>query len=123
VASADGTTVEPKHSILTTSSVLFDAVYVAGGEKAAMWAMESDAIDFVRDAYKHAKVVAATGEGVGLLAAAQIPTGAPNSADPADAATIVAPKMSRAVGDRFVQAMRRHRLWARELELHLPLEA
>ncbi|CAN5565416.1 catalase HPII [soil metagenome] len=121
LAAGDGQTVEPKHSILTTSSVLFDAVYVAGGEQAAMWAAESDAIDFVRDAFKHAKAIAATGEGVELLEAAHIPTGAPNASDPADEATIVAPKMSRAVAERFAKAMRIHRLWTREPEVHLPL--
>jgi hypothetical protein len=36
---------------------------------------------------------------------------------------IVARKMTRAVGDRLVEAMRGHRLWTRELEVHLPLEA
>jgi NADPH:quinone reductase-like Zn-dependent oxidoreductase len=72
---------------------------------------------------KHAKAVAATGEGLSLLAAAQIPIGDADSPDPADAATIVARKMTRAVGDRFVEAMRRHRLWTRELEVHLPFEA
>ncbi len=86
-----------------------------------MWAAESDAIDFVRDAFKHAKAIAATGEGVELLKTAHIPTGEPDTSDPADEATIVAPKMSRAVAERFVEAMRHHRLWTREPEVHLPL--
>jgi catalase len=122
LSAADGTMVEPKYSIMTTSSVLFDAVYVAGGEQATRWTQESDAIDFVRDAYKHAKPMAATGDGAKLLEAAQVPVGEPDSSDPADEATIIAPEMSRATADRFITALRQHRLWTRELEVHLPLE-
>ncbi|MEA2622208.1 MAG: catalase [Chloroflexota bacterium] len=108
-------------SILTTSSVLFDAVYVAGGELAPQWTLEADAVEFVKDAFKHCKAVAATGEGVQLLEAAHIPVDGPDGPDPADDATIAATKMSRAVAQRFTEAMAGHRLWTREPELHLPL--
>jgi catalase len=108
-------------SILTTSSVLFDAVYVPGGEGAAQWALESDALEFVKDAYKHCKQICATGEGVALLTAAGIPVGAKNDADPADDATIVGARLTAKVVNRFIDAMGRHRLWSREVELHLPL--
>ena len=108
-------------SILTAASVLFDAVYVAGGEAAPEWLAEADAIEFVRDAYKHCKPVAATGEGVQLLEAARIPVGGPDDPDPADDATIVATKVTRRVTQRFTDVMAQHRLWSREPELHLPL--
>ena len=111
----------PEFSILTTASVLFDAVYVAGGEHATEWSAEADAVDFVRDAYKHCKPVMATGEGVALLEAAHIPLGGPDDPDPADDATIVAKKASGPVTTRFTAAMARHRLWSREPEVHLPL--
>ena len=117
----DGKTVRPEFSILTTASVLFDAVYVAGGEQAGKWAGESDAVDFVRDAFKHCKPLAASGEGVKLLEAARVPVGGADDADPADDATIVAQRMTRAVAERFVAALAGHRLWTREPELHLPL--
>ena len=55
--------------------MLFDAVYVAGGEGAASWTTEADAVDFVRDAFKHCKAVGAIGAGVELLEAADIPVG------------------------------------------------
>ena len=121
IAADDGKTFTPAFSILTTSSVLFDAVYVAGGEEAARWTQEADAIEFVKDAYKHCKAVAASSEGILLLVAAQIPVGGPDDPDPADDATIVAPKVSRGFTRRLVEAMARHRLWTREPELHLPL--
>jgi len=117
----DGRAYEAQHSILTTASVLFDAIYVAGGEGAGQWTTEADAVDFVRDAFKHCKTVAATGEGVSLFAAADIPVDPPDGRDPADDATVVAPKMTQAAAKRFIAAMGRHRLWTREPELHLHL--
>ena len=121
VATLDGTALTPKFSILTTSSVLFDAVFVAGGEGATQWSQEEDAIEFVKDAYKHCKAVAATGEGIKLLEAAHIPVGGPDDPDPADAATIVGAKVTAKVSQRLLNAMAEHRLWTREPELHLPL--
>ncbi|MDO8616563.1 MAG: catalase [Dehalococcoidia bacterium] len=116
-----GGTHEPEFSILTASSVLFDAVYVAGGEGAAAWLRETDAIEFVKDAYKHCKAVAATGEGVELLEAADIDVGGADDERPADDATIIAGRVNPNVAARLIEAMSKHRLWTREAELHLPL--
>jgi catalase len=116
-----GTAHPAPFSILTTSSVLFDAVYVAGGELAPQWTLEADAVEFVKDAFKHCKAVAATGEGIQLLQAAHIPVGGPDDPNPADDATVVAKAVDRDVTQRFTGAMAQHRLWAREPELHLPL--
>ncbi len=71
------------------------------------WETEADAVDFVRDAFKHCKAVMATGEAVSLLEAAHIPTDKPDGPDPSDDATIVAPKMTQAVAKRFVAALAR----------------
>ena len=121
IAGDGGKTSSPAFSILTSKSVLFDAVFVAGGTEAAAWTQEADAIEFVKDAHKHCKPVAATGDGVALLKAAGIAVGPVDSADPADEATIVAGNMSAAVARRLVAAMAEHRLWTREPELHFPL--
>ncbi len=121
LAADDRTTQVVDFSILTTSSVLFDAVFVAGGGGAPDWTSEADAVDFVRDAYKHCKAVGASGEGVELLEAARVPIGAPGAADPADEATVVGPKLTPATIARFLAAMAGHRLWTRESELHLHL--
>jgi catalase len=120
VTGDDGKSYGPPFSILTTSSVLFDAVVVAGGAHAADWQQESDALAFVRDAYGHCKAIAAFGDGRLLLEAAGIPTGAADDDRPADAATIVAPRMTAPVTKRFIAAVASHRLWEREPALHLP---
>jgi catalase len=117
----DGTAQDVQFSILTTSSVLFDAVFIAGGPGAATWTTETDAVDFIRDAYKHCKTVGATGEGIALLEAAHVPIGGPDDADPADEATVAAPELTTTATARFLAAMAGHRLWTREPELHLHL--
>ncbi len=103
-------------SILTTSSVLFDGVVVAAGPHADEWALEADAVDFIREAFRHCKVVAASGEGRGLLAAAKVPV----EAGTADDSTIVSQAADRSFANAIVEAMARGRYWAREVTLHVP---
>ncbi|MBA2719178.1 MAG: catalase [Chloroflexi bacterium] len=116
-----GKAVAAPFSILTTSSVLFDAVVVADGARAADWAKEADAVEFVRDAYRHCKALAATGAGIKLLEAADIPADGKDGNRPADAAVAVGERMSRGVIEKFVTALGNHRLWSREPGLHLPI--
>jgi catalase len=109
-------------SVLTTSSVLFDAVFVPGGEAAA-GLLENDpqAIDFLCDAYKHFKPIAATGAGARLLDASGI-TGArphPQAGPDADVAAGVVRGSDREVprvAGEFIAAIRAGRQWARGLK-------
>jgi catalase len=117
----DGKAAGAPFSILTTASVLFDAVVVANGAHAGDWVREADAIEFVKDAYKHCKAIAASGDGVMLLEAAEIPVDGPKGHRPADAATFVGERLTRQLVDRFVKALADHRLWSREPALHLPI--
>jgi catalase len=58
------------HSLLTAHSVLFDAVYVPGGAASvAMLQGDRDAVEFVLEAFRHCKPIAASSEGVELLRA------------------------------------------------------
>ena len=50
------------HSFATVSSVLFDAVYVPGGARAEVLCRNADAVRFVKEAYKHRKAIAASGD-------------------------------------------------------------
>ena len=117
----DGKAYGPPFSILTTSSVLFDAVVVADGGHAAAWVREADAIEFVKDAFKHCKAVAATGAGIRLLEAADIAVDGPKGARPADSATVLGERLTGAWLERFLAALAGHRLWSREAGLHLPM--
>jgi catalase len=60
-------------SFLTVSSVLYDAVFVPGGEASVDALLELPAAaEFVREAFLHAKPIAALNEGVDLLADLQL---------------------------------------------------
>lgn len=62
ITSSDGSQLEAKHSFITDSSVVFDAVYIAGGQQASQ-AFKMDAIQFVKEAFLHYKPIAGTNEG------------------------------------------------------------
>ena len=113
-------------SIFTTSSVLFDAVFVPGG-KAGIDAlkMEGQAMEFLVDAFKHYKPIGATGAGAELLAAAGItnakphPKGGPD-ADPSAGIIVGDDKQSARVAKQFISAISLHRHWARGLKPPIP---
>ena len=69
VTGADGTELKVDFSFLTGSSVLFDAVYIPGGD-GSVEALKplAEVSEFVNEAYKHCKSIAASGSGVGLVA-------------------------------------------------------
>ncbi|KAG1051032.1 hypothetical protein G6F43_006736 [Rhizopus delemar] len=66
----------------TTSSVLYDAVYVPSGEKRTFEILTSprpefpydEPLMFVLDAYRHGKPIAVSGRGLELLKSAKVPT-------------------------------------------------
>ena len=69
ITGADGEALKVDFSFLTASSVLFDAVYIPGGDASVeTLKQEADASEFVNEAYKHCKPIAASGPGVGFLA-------------------------------------------------------
>ena len=109
-------------SIFTTSSVLFDAVYVPGG-KAAIGAlkMEGQAIEFLVDAFKHYKTISATGAGVDLLVQAGIRGAKPHpqagpDADPSAGVIVGDDTQTARVAKQFIAAMAQHRHWSRGLK-------
>jgi catalase len=74
IEASDGSAVPVDFSFLTASSVLFDAVYVPGGAASASTLRgNADAIHFVDEAFKHCKTIAATTEGVDVLAVTAAP--------------------------------------------------
>jgi catalase len=127
-ATAGGAVLDAEFSILTASSVFFDAVYVPGGA-AAIDALQNEpaAVEFVQDAYKHYKPIAATSAGTTFLATAGItsakahPEGGPD-ADP-QAGVVTGKGMSRNVATQFIDAIAQHRHWSRGLKPPIPKPA
>ncbi|WHX62054.1 catalase [Peribacillus frigoritolerans] len=106
VTSSEGQQVEVNQTFLTADSVLFDAVYVAGGQESVDALMASkEPIYFVDEAYNHFKAIGAGKEGAEILSKAGIV-----SNDPASGIVAVADKNS---GSAFIEAIAKHRHWKR----------
>ena len=123
LTSAKGAEVHIDFSFLTSSSVLFDAIYIPGGDKSIQaLQQEDDAIDFVKEAYKHCKTIATTGAGGRFVRTACLgrdsagkskQEGDQNTED--EGLIIGRENDTRGVASKFINAMARHRHWAREL--------
>jgi catalase len=114
---ANGIPVQIHMSLLTASSVLFDAVFVPGGERSVS-ALSADpaALEFIVEAYKHAKAIGATGVAAEWLRDARF------GADPnSDTALLLGD--SAKIVPRFVTAVAAHRNWNRERQLRVDLKS
>ncbi|AMR26503.1 catalase HPII [Hymenobacter psoromatis] len=99
----------------TTSSALFDAVYVAGGaDSVNMLKQDADAVRFVNEAFRHCKPLAAAAEGVELLEAAAYP----GATDIMEAEGVVTSTTAKGADltKSFIKAIAHHRFWSRELK-------
>lgn len=73
LTSTDGNQLEVGKNFLTTSSVKYDGLYIAGGKQSVdSLVMQGDALHFVNEAFKHAKAIGASSEGVDLLMASSV---------------------------------------------------
>src|SRR5690349_138266 len=95
----EGEVVKADFSLLTASSVLFDAVYVPGGEASIQSLMqENESTNFVLEAYRHCKTIGAAGAGVELLRAAGVPESEPG--------VVVGDEDFESLAEQFIEAMR-----------------
>jgi catalase len=109
-------------AFFNTASVLFDAVYVVGGEESVeALTKEAKAIHFVNEAFLHCKAIAATGAGVDLISASQI--GALGLVDvkaegkevqDVDGVILSRGGATSRAAAAFVAAIGEHRFWVRE---------
>ncbi len=107
---ASGAEVKVDFSLLTASSVVFDAVYVPGGEKsAAALAAEPDALEFVSEAFRHCKTVGATGDGVAFVLACP---GVPKSGS-GDGLVLSEDAKGGSFTGAFIKEIGKHRHWSR----------
>ena len=109
INTAKGQEVKVDESLLTTASVLYDAVFIAAGNK-SISAIRKDpkAKEFVKEAYSHCKTIAADGEGGEWLMKILELEKDKNK----DAAILI-----DASGADFVKAVAKHRFWPREAML------
>ncbi|MFN3968224.1 catalase [Flavobacterium sp.] len=110
IKTVEGNVLPVDQSYLIAASVLFDAVFVPAGQGIAGLKGNKDVAEFVNDAFKHCKFIAAEGEGIEVLAETNAFKAGKNS----DAGVIVSKEIEEKFGDSFVNAMGNHRYWERE---------
>ncbi|MXV61267.1 catalase [Natronorubrum sp. JWXQ-INN-674] len=116
-SAADGGSVEADKHHVASGSIMYDAVFVPGGNESVETLLEQgDAKHFVAEAFKHKKPIGAFGEGTELLEAVDLPE--VEIAD--DGETVVADGVVTCRdGDTdefiesFVEAIAEHRHWDR----------
>lgn len=73
ITSAEGQQLEANKSYANSGSIMYDALYIAGGKQSVDTLMlHKDAKDFVNDAFVHAKAIGATNEAVDLLMSSDV---------------------------------------------------
>ncbi|MFJ7848459.1 catalase [Peribacillus sp. NPDC097206] len=111
ITSEEGQQLEVSQSFLTADSVLYDAVYVAGGKKSIeQLKAVKDAIYFIDEAYNHFKAIGAGTEAADILIQAGIPAGDPITG----VVTITADAEGKSTAS-FIEAIAQHRHWSRAL--------
>ncbi|HRH43234.1 MAG TPA: catalase [Pyrinomonadaceae bacterium] len=116
VKDADGNEMKVDHALRTTASVLWDAVYIPGGKKSTdTLAEETDAIEFVNEAFRHCKAIAATGEGVNFVTNETYAGRAKG-----DKAIILNENITQEIAENFINAIAAHRNWEREAARKVP---
>jgi catalase len=122
---ADGDTLNANFSLLTGSSVLFDAIYVPDGEASvAALQAEPESLNFLHEAFRHCKTIAASGAGIELLAMAGLPVGSnENAENGSETEASMDPGVvirldgdTLALAETFILSIAQHRHWQREFE-------
>lgn len=117
ITSAEGEQIKVDFRLRTTGSVLFDALYIPGGQGSIdALAKEAPAALFVNESYMHLKAIAGSAEGVNFIESSLKRGGLPQEL-PAEVIApengVIAGKTGAAVGKQFIQAMSLHRVWDR----------
>lgn len=122
ITGMNGLKLQTGKTYLTASSVMYDAVYVAGGVKnAATLQGMGDSLHFVNEAFKHCKAIGASGAAVDFLNTCQI-TGVKISTDhktskPVSDFGVVTVRNTIKMDEfctEFINAVAQHRHWMRK---------
>ena len=117
VTADDGSVFVPKHSLTSTASVCFDALYICSGKKSADYLLNQDnkpgTLLFINEAYKHCKAICFGSGTDAILSASNV--GAKTHDDPA----VITSDQENA-NDLFIKAISNHRVWELETERNNP---
>ncbi|MEI9918429.1 MAG: catalase [Bacteroidota bacterium] len=115
VTASNKTEVPVQHSLLTASSVMYDALYIPGGVTSAKTlANDSDAVHFLNETYRHCKAIALHSDASELVKRSYIA----NTATDIDG--VITGNNGKQIATQFKKAIGQHRFWQREKERKVP---
>jgi len=123
ISGENDTDIPVDKSLLTTASVFYDAVYVPGGANSVgTLAEDADAIHFLNEAFKHCKAIAADDDAVQVLEATYFARKLPedNDDDTVIAEGIIIGMNAENLAGQFIEAIKQHRFWDREVPRKVP---
>lgn len=110
-------------SLLTSASVLYDAVYVPGGTNSvATLEANADAIHFLNEAFKHCKPIAADADAWQVLEATYFSKKLPedNTDETVMREGLVIHTDVEELAPQFIKTIKMHRFWQREMPRKIP---
>jgi catalase len=118
IKSSTGEELETDKSHVTTASVLYDALFIPGGEKnAESMKKQGYVIHFINETYKHCKPIGVTGDATELFAKTSIDINvSPEENATSNMGVVTAGKGAQLTDflEKFKNAMLEHRFWDRE---------
>ena len=129
IEGADGGEIAVDKTFLTAASVVYDAVYVPGGAQSiAALKAHGEAMNFLHEAFKHFKPIAASGEGVDLLMESNlqgIDLSQTNGKIADELGVVTSRNVSEmsAFAQSFLDAIKEHRFWNRPVPGTASVEA
>ncbi len=124
ITGADGQQLDVSKNYVSAGSIMYDAVYVAGGpQNVDTLLTQGDALHFINEAFKHCKTIGAANEGVDLLAATNIGStsiaGTESQSRVVNDLGVVTIRNASDMGSfstEFIDSIARHRHWTRHKE-------
>jgi catalase len=114
VRGGDGAELEVEISLETGPSVVFDALAVPDGDAAAKALSNvGQALEFIKDTYRHCKPILAVGAGKLLIDAAKLPPSLPNGKPDPGLLVVVTPDQGTKL---FIAAIAKHRHFERQTD-------
>lgn len=123
ITAADDTQIIVDQSFLTAASVLFDAVYVAGGTNAvATLEAEANAVHFLNEAFKHCKPIAVANDALQVIDATYFSKKLPSDFSETSVLRegILVGKADKNFTTLLIKMIGQHRFWEREKPRLIP---
>lgn len=112
ITTDSGKTLKVDFAFFSSSSVLFDAVYIPSATDIATLESNDNVIQFVNDAYRHCKVIGADEGTDKLLSKTTIGNKLADNKEQTLPGVVMG--NDKAFAEEFIRELRRHRIWERE---------